>query len=242
MARAVRANTPAVADMTAKKRVARRIFTVLTQEYPDAHCELNFDNPLQLLVATMLSAQCTDRRVNLVTPALFKRYPNASSFAGASQSDVEELIRSTGFFRMKAANIIRMAQDLCEHHDGKVPSSLEHLVQLPGVGRKTANVVLGNAFDIPGLTVDTHFGRLARRFGWTTQSDPEKIEADVAQLFPAKDWTHLSHRLIWHGRRVCHARKPACGACPLARLCPAFGAGPTDPEQAAKLLGSVSSA
>ncbi|NBO46096.1 MAG: endonuclease III [Actinobacteria bacterium] len=242
MPRAARPKAIDGADMAAKRRAARRIFAVLTQEYPDAHCELDFENPLQLLVATMLSAQCTDRRVNLVTPGLFARYPEAADFASASQSDVEDFIRSTGFFRMKAANIIAMAQVLCEKHGGDVPASLEALTALPGVGRKTANVVLGNAFDVPGLTVDTHFGRLVRRFGWTTQSDPEKVEAEVAQLIPKKDWTHLSHRLIWHGRRVCHARKPACGACPIARLCPAFGTGPTDPEQAARLLGSVSSA
>lgn len=242
MPQAARPTASADADVAARKRAARRIFAVLTQEYPDAHCELNFDNPLQLLVATMLSAQCTDRRVNLVTPELFSRYPDAMDFASARQSDVEELIRSTGFFRMKAANIIAMAQVLCEKHGGEVPTTLEALTALPGVGRKTANVVLGNAFDVPGLTVDTHFGRLARRFGWTTQSDPEKVEAEVAKLIPPKDWTHLSHRLIWHGRRVCHARKPACGACPVARMCPAFGTGPTDPGQAAQLLGSASSA
>lgn len=230
------------ADAAARRRAARRVFTVLSREYPDAHCELDFENPLQLLVATMLSAQCTDRRVNLVTPALFNRYPDAAALAGARQPELEDLIRSTGFFRNKAANIIAMAQVLCAEHGGAVPAVLDDLVMLPGVGRKTANVVLGNAFDVPGLTVDTHFGRLARRFGWTSNTDPVKVEADVAELFPRKDWTHLSHRLIWHGRRVCHARKPACGACPLAKLCPSFGCGPTDPIEAARLLGSVSSA
>lgn len=230
------------ADAAARRRAARRVFTVLSREYPDAHCELDFENPLQLLVATMLSAQCTDRRVNLVTPALFNRYPDAAALAGARQPELEDLIRSTGFFRNKAANIISMAQELCAEHGGAVPAVLDDLVMLPGVGRKTANVVLGNAFDVPGLTVDTHFGRLARRFGWTSNTDPVKVEADVAELFPRKDWTHLSHRLIWHGRRVCHARKPACGACPLAKLCPSFGCGPTDPIEAARLLGSVSSA
>jgi len=230
------------AELSAKKRAARRIFTVLTREYPDAHCELNFENPLQLLVATMLSAQCTDRRVNLVTPSLFARYPDAAAYAGAAQADVEDFIRSTGFFRAKATNIIGMARVLCERHGGEVPASIDALVALPGVGRKTANVVLGNAFDVPGLTVDTHFGRLVRRFGWTEQTDPEKVESEIAVLVPKRDWTHLSHRLIWHGRRVCHSRKPACGACPLARMCPSFGIGPTDRAEATRLLGSVSSA
>lgn len=233
---------PATADERARRRNARRILTVLSREYPDAHCELNFANPLQLLVATMLSAQCTDRRVNQVTPALFARYRDAAALANARQADLEEIIRSTGFFRAKAANIIAMAQMLVAQHDGHVPPQLDALVALPGVGRKTANVVLGNAFEIPGLTVDTHFGRLVRRFGWTKENDPVKVEFAIAALFPAKDWTDLSHRLIWHGRRCCHARKPACGACVLASLCPAFGTGPTDPSQAQRLLGSVSSA
>lgn len=236
------AATPDVADAAAMRRSARRILTVLSREYPDAHCELDFDNPLQLLVATMLSAQCTDRRVNQVTPALFARYPDAASFATARQADVEDVIRSTGFFRSKAGNIIAMAQVLVSEHSGQVPNNLDALVRLPGVGRKTANVVLGNAFDVPGLTVDTHFGRLVRRFGWTTETDPVKVEFAVASLFPPKAWTDLSHRLIWHGRRCCHARKPACGACPLAKLCPSFGTGPTDPVVATALLASVSSA
>lgn len=220
----------------------RQIFTILAKEYPDAHCELDFKSPLQLLVATMLSAQCTDRRVNMVTPALFARYRDAAAYASGKQSELEELIRSTGFFRNKATSIIAMAQQLCEHHGGEVPATLEELVVLPGVGRKTANVVLGNAFDVPGLTVDTHFGRLVRRFGWTTQTDPVKVEREIAGMFPPKQWNDLSHRLIWHGRRCCHSRKPACGACPLAKLCPSFGEGPTDPAVAEKLLGSVSSA
>lgn len=225
-----------------QKRSAKRVFAVLSRDYPDAHCELNFENPLQLLVATMLSAQCTDRRVNLVTPELFRRYPDAAALAAASPIELEGVIRSTGFFRTKAANIIAMAHVLYADYEGDVPASLDALVALPGVGRKTANVVLGNAFDIPGLTVDTHFGRLVRRFGWTNETDPVKVESDIAMLFPSKDWTELSHRLIWHGRRVCHARKPACGVCPLAKLCPSFGVGPTDPDVAARLLGSVSSA
>lgn len=236
------AGTVAATDAAARRRAARRVLAVLAKEYPDAHCELDFADPLQLLVATMLSAQCTDRRVNQVTPALFRRYPDAAAYAAADQRDVEALIRSTGFFRSKAANIIAMAQVLCAQHDGEVPNRLNDLVALPGVGRKTANVVLGNAFGMAGLTVDTHFGRLVRRFGWTDETDPVKVEFAVAELFAPKDWTDLSHRLIWHGRRCCHARKPACGACPLARLCPSFGTGPTDPAAAAALLGSVSSA
>jgi len=229
-------------DEASLRKAARRILTVLSREYPDAHCELDFANPLQLLVATMLSAQCTDRRVNQVTPMLFERYRDAAALAAARQGDVEDIIRSTGFFRSKAANIIAMAQVLVSQHGGEVPDDLDSLVALPGVGRKTAHVVLGNAFDIPGLTVDTHFGRLVRRFGWTAETDPVKVEFAIAKLFPAKDWTDLSHRLIWHGRRCCHARKPACGACPLASLCPSFGAGPTDPTEARRLLASVSSA
>ncbi|MEY5145382.1 MAG: hypothetical protein RL745_751 [Actinomycetota bacterium] len=229
------------ADAGARRR-AQTIYRRLQREYPDAHCELDFSSPLQLLVATMLSAQCTDKRVNMVTPALFRRYPTAGAFAGAKQSELEDSIRSTGFFRTKATNIIAMAQTLCEEFGGEVPADLDALVQLPGVGRKTANVVLGNAFAIPGLTVDTHFGRLVRRFGWTNQVDPVKVEREVAQLIPQSEWTNLSHQLIWHGRRCCHARKPACGACVLADVCPAFGTGPTDPAQARALLKSTSSA
>lgn len=215
---------------------ARKINRILARAYPEAHCELDFGNPLELLVATVLSAQCTDKRVNMVTPALFRRYPSAEAFASAERAELEALIASTGFFRSKANSIIGLAQRLCHEYGGEVPADLDALVSLPGVGRKTANVVLGNAFDVPGLTVDTHFGRLARRFGWTRHEDPVKVEADVAALIPRKDWTVLSHRLIWHGRRICHARKPACGACPLAALCPAFGEGETDPAKAAKLV------
>lgn len=204
----------------ARKWRARRMNRILAEEYPGARCELDFTNPLQLLIATVLSAQCTDKRVNQVTPALFSAYPTARDYAGARQEDVEALIRSTGFFRAKAANIIGIGQALVERFDGSVPRTLEELVTLPGVGRKTANVVLGNAFGVPGLTVDTHFGRLARRFGWTSEQDPVKVEAAVAELIPRTEWTVLSHRLIWHGRRVCHARKPACADCVLAHLCP----------------------
>ena len=204
--------------------------------YPDVHTELNFSTPLELLVATILSAQTTDKRVNLVTPTLFARYPTAADYAGADRDELEKIIQSTGFYRNKANSLIGLGQALCERFGGEVPAKLKDLVTLPGVGRKTANVVLGNAFGIPGITVDTHFGRLARRFGWTTDTDPVKVEAEVATLIPRRDWTDLSQRMIWHGRRICHSRLPACGACGLARLCPAYGLGPTDPEIAAKLV------
>jgi endonuclease-3 len=220
-------------------RRARKINRELGELYPDARCELDFTSPLELLVATILSAQCTDKRVNMVTPRLFAKYPDAAAYAGADRAELEELIRSTGFFRAKANSIMGLGQQLCDRFDGQVPGRLDDLVTLPGVGRKTANVVLGNAFDVPGITVDTHFGRLARRFGWTTETDPDKVEADVGALFPPKDWTMLSHHLIWHGRRRCHARKPACGACPIARLCPSYGEGPTDPVSAARLVKDV---
>ncbi|HEV7206753.1 MAG TPA: endonuclease III [Jatrophihabitans sp.] len=220
-------------------RRARRINRELADLYPDAHCELDFTTPLELSVATILSAQCTDKRVNEVTPALFRRYPTAADYAGADRAEVEELIRPTGFFRNKTTSVIKLGQALVENFDGEVPRTLKELVTLPGFGRKTANVVLGNAFDVPGLTVDTHFGRLVRRWGWTTETDPVKVEAVVAELIPKKEWTMFSHRAIWHGRRMCHSRKPACGACPIARLCPAFGEGPTDPVVAAKLVKSV---
>lgn len=212
------------------------MYRELVRLYPDAHCELDFAGPLQLLVATVLSAQTTDKRVNAVTPRLFERYPGAEDLAGADPAEVEQILRPTGFYRAKAANVIRLAQALCERHGGEVPADPEALVRLPGVGRKTANVVLGNAFGVPGITVDTHFGRLARRFGWTARTDPVRAEHEVGALFERKDWTMLSHRVIWHGRRVCHARKPACGACGLARMCPAFGEGPTDPDAARALL------
>jgi endonuclease-3 len=223
------------ADLVAR---ARKINRLLANLYPNAHCELDFRNPLELIVATVLSAQCTDKRVNLVTPKLFARYRTAADYAGADPDELEEIIKSTGFFRAKARNIIALGRRVAEQYGGKVPPKLDELVTLPGVGRKTANVVLGNAFNIPGLTVDTHFGRLARRFGWTTEEDPVKVESAVAKLIPEKEWTDLSHRLIWHGRRICNSRKPACGACPLAKLCPAFGEGETDPIKAAKLVKS----
>jgi endonuclease-3 len=220
-------------------RRARRINRELADLYPDAHCELDFTSPLELSVATILSAQCTDKRVNEVTPALFARYPNAVAYAGADRADVEALIKSTGFFRNKSTSIIKLGQQLVERFDGEVPHTLAELTTLPGFGRKTANVVLGNAFGVPGLTVDTHFGRLVRRWKWTAETDPVKVEFAVAELIPKKEWTDFSHRAIWHGRRICHSRKPACGACPIARLCPSFGEGPTDPEVAQKLVKSV---
>ncbi|SEL50622.1 endonuclease III [Nonomuraea pusilla] len=219
-------------------RRARKMNRILAETYPDAHCELDFRNPLELLVATILSAQCTDKRVNMVTPVLFSKYPAVEDYAAADRSEMEEIIRSTGFFRAKTNNIIGMAQAVCERHGGEVPGRLKDLVALPGVGRKTANVVLGNAFGVPGLTVDTHFQRLVRRFGWTEETDPVKIEHAVAELLPKSEWTIFSHRVIWHGRRICHARRPACGVCPLAALCPSFGTGPTGAEEAAKLVRS----
>ena len=228
--------TVASESRTALVRRARRINRELIELYPDVHTELNFSSPLELIVATILSAQTTDIRVNLVTPALFARYPTAADYAAADRAEMEKMIQSTGFFRAKTNSLIGLGQALCERFGGEVPNRLADLVTLPGVGRKTANVVLGNAFGIPGITVDTHFGRLARRFGWTTSTDPVKVEAEVGSLFPRKDWTDLSQRLIWHGRRVCHSRRPACGACGLARLCPSYGEGPTDPEVAAKLV------
>jgi endonuclease-3 len=219
-------------------RRARRINRELGELYPTAHCELDFRNPLELTVATILSAQCTDKRVNEVTPALFAKYPTAAEYAAADRADVEQMIKPTGFFRNKTTSIIKLGQALLERYDGEVPNRLDDLVKLPGIGRKTANVILGNAFDIPGLTVDTHFGRLVRRWQWTTETDPVKVEFIVADLIPKKEWTAFSNRAIWHGRRVCHSRKAACGACAIARLCPSFGIGPTDPSEAAKLVKS----
>jgi endonuclease-3 len=211
--------------ITAEASSARSIYRILTKEYPDARCELDFNSPLELLIATVLSAQCTDIRVNAVTPVLFNRFPTLETLAAAKLSEVEEIIYSTGFFRSKAKNIKELANRILNDFGGEVPNDLAQLVTLPGVGRKTANVVLGNAFGIPGLTVDTHFGRLSRRFGWSDQTDPVKVEKDVAELIPEKEWTLLSHKLIWHGRRICHSRKPECGICPLAKLCPSAGIG-----------------
>jgi endonuclease III len=217
-------------------RRARQINRELARMYPDAHIELNFTSPLELLVATILSAQTTDRGVNAVTRVLFARYRTAADYAAADLAELEQLIKPTGFFRVKAKTLIALGEELCDRFGGEVPDSLDQLVTLPGVGRKTASVVLGDAFGKPAITVDTHFARLARRFGWTAQTDPDKIEQDVAALLPQQEWTAASHRLIWHGRRVCHARRPACGACGIARLCPSFGEGPTDAETARKLV------
>jgi endonuclease-3 len=221
---------------TALVRRARRINRELALLYPDAHTELNFTSPLELLVATVLSAQSTDKQVNLVTPVLFARYRSAADYAAADRAEMEKIIQSTGFFRAKTNSLIGLGQALCDRYAGEVPGRLADLVTVPGVGRKTANVVLGNAFGVPGITVDTHFSRLARRFGWTEQTDPVKIEQEVGALIPRSEWTILSHRLIWHGRRVCHARKPACGACGIARLCPSYGIGPTDEKTARALV------
>jgi endonuclease-3 len=208
----------------------------LAEAFPDAYCELDFTTPLELTVATILSAQCTDKRVNVTTPALFARFRRAADYAGANRAELEELIRPTGFYRNKANSLIRLGAELVERFDGEVPATLDQLVTLPGVGRKTANVILGNAFGTPGITVDTHFGRLVRRWRWTEQTDPVKVDHAVGELVERRDWTLLSHRVIFHGRRVCHARKPACGVCVLARDCPSYGAGPTDPLLAAPLV------
>lgn len=220
-------------------RRARKVNRVLAETYPDAGCELDFRTPFELLIATVLSAQTTDRRVNAITPALFAAYPDARAMAAADRAALEELIRPTGFFRAKTESLLRLSADLVERYDGEVPGRLKDLVTLHGVGRKTANVVLGNAFDVPGLTVDTHFARLVRRLQWVPDEivkDAVKTEHAVAAIFPPKDWTMLSHRLIWHGRRCCHAKKPACGACPIAHWCPSYGTGPIDPAEAAALI------
>lgn len=217
-------------------RRARRMNRTLAKAFPHVYCELDFTNPLELTVATILSAQSTDKRVNLTTPALFAKYRTAADYAGADRAELEELIRPTGFYRNKTTALIGLGQALVERFDGEVPATLDELVTLPGIGRKTANVVLGNAFDIPGITVDTHFGRLVRRWRWTAEEDPVKVEKAVGELIERKEWTLLSHRVIFHGRRVCHARRPACGVCVLASDCPSFGAGPTDPLVAAPLV------
>ena len=221
---------------TSLVRRARKVDRVLAETYPDARCELDFDDPFQLLVVTVLSAQTTDRRVNAVRPHLFAAYPDPAAMAAAPREHLEQLLGPLGFFRAKTEAVLKLSAALVERYDGQVPPRLDDLVTLPGVGRKTANVVLGNAFDVPGITVDTHFGRLVRRLGWTEQTDPVKVEHEIGALFHKRDWTMLSHHLIWHGRRRCHAKKPACGACPVARWCPSYGIGETDPDKAAKLL------
>jgi endonuclease-3 len=230
------APTPYDKSRTALVRRARLINRTLAETYPDAHIELDFTTPLELLVATILSAQSTDKRVNTVTPLVFARYPDAAAYAAADRAEMEQLIMPTGFFRAKTDSLIKLGAALTERFGGEVPATLAELVTLPGVGRKSANVVLGNAFGVPGITVDTHVGRLSRRFGWTRETDPEKVEPEVAALFPPKDWADLCQRVIWHGRRRCHARNPACGACPVARWCPSYGEGETDPKKAAKLV------
>ncbi|WP_105970981.1 endonuclease III [Streptomyces geranii] len=228
--------TPPTESHTALVRRARRIDRELAEIYPYAHPELDFENSFQLLVATVLSAQTTDLRVNQTTPALFAKYPTPEDLAVANPEEVEEILRPTGFFRAKTRSVIGLSKALSEEFGGEVPGRLEDLVKLPGVGRKTAFVVLGNYFGRPGITVDTHFQRLVHRWRWTAEKDPDKIEAAIGGLFPKADWTMLSHHVIFHGRRICHARKPACGACPIAPLCPAYGEGETDPEKAKKLL------
>ena len=215
---------------------ARAIYRGLTKKYPDVRCELDFETPFQLLCATVLSAQCTDKRVNMVTPKLFNKFGTPKKMAGADLFVIEDLIRSTGFFRGKAQSLKSLSMKIMDDYGGQVPADLNELVKLRGVGRKTANVVLGHAFDIPGITVDTHFGRLSRRFGWSKSMDPVKVEHEVGKLIPQKEWTNLSQRMIWHGRRICHSRKPACGACPLAKLCPSFGIGEVDKVKAMALV------
>jgi endonuclease-3 len=218
------------------KRRARKMAKLLAETHPDAHTELDFATPLELAVATILSAQSTDKKINEVTPAVFRKYLTAADYAAADRAEMEEILRPTGFFRAKTDSLIKLGQALVERFDGAVPAKLTDLVTLPGIGRKTANVILGNAFGIPGITVDTHFRRLVNRFGWVHEEDPVKIEFLVADLIEKREWTMLSHRVIFHGRRVCHARKPACGACSLAAMCPSYGTGPTEAAAAAKLL------
>src|SRR6476646_5706376 len=214
-------------------RRARRMNRALAQAFPHVYCELDFTNPLELTVATILSAQSTDKGVNLTTPALFEKYRTAKDYAQADRTELEEMVRPTGFYRNKANSLIRLGQELVERFGGEVPSTMAELVTLPGVGRKTANVILGNAFGIPGITVDTHFGRLVRRWRWTELEDPVKVEHAVGELIERSEWSLGSHRVIFHGRRVCHARKPACGVCVLAKDYPPSGTGPTDPLIAA---------
>jgi endonuclease-3 len=208
----------------AKRDRTRKIIEGLQATYPDAHCELNHANPLELLIATILSAQCTDKRVNLVTPQLFKRYPTAAAYASAPAAELEEAIKSTGFFRNKTKSIKAACQALVEKHGGQVPRTMEELRELGGVGRKTANVVLGNAFNVNcGVVVDTHVARLSSRLGFTSEESPEKIEEVLMQLVPQDQWTLFSHLLIWHGRRRCFARKPDCPNCEIKHLCPRIG-------------------
>lgn len=226
----------AVPSRTALVRRARRINRELARLYPDARIELNFTSALELLAAAILSARSTERNTNEVTRVLFAQYPTAAGYAAAQPAELEKLIQTTGYYRAKARTLIALGGALCDRFGGEVPDTLDAMVTLPGVGRKTANMVLGGAFGVPGIVVDTHVARLARRFGWTAQTGPDKIERDVAALLPRSEWTAASNRMTWHGRRVCHARKPACGACGVARWCPSFGIGPTDPATARKLV------
>ena len=223
-------------DLVEKRAKARAIYRLLTKHYPNVHCELDFQTPFQLLVATVLSAQCTDKRVNQVTPTLFGKFGTPRQMAMANSSDLEAIIHPLGFFRSKSQNIKALSERLVTEYNSEVPNQLEELVTLAGVGRKTANVVLGHAFGIPGITVDTHFGRLSRRFGWSAWQDPVKVEHEVGALIKQSEWTNLSQRMIWHGRRICHSRKPACGACPLTALCPSFGIGEVDKMKALRLV------
>jgi endonuclease-3 len=218
------------------RKGAKAVYRILTKTYTNIRCELDFTNPLELVIATVLSAQCTDKRVNTITPALFRRYKKPKDYARADLHEIENLIHSSGFYHAKARHIKGLSIKILEDFDGEVPRTLEELITLPGVGRKTANVVLGHAFDTPGITVDTHFGRLSRRFGWTDEKDPVKVEMVVQQLIPQAEWTNLSQRMIWHGRRICHSRKPACGACPVAKICPSVGIGEMDKEKAMSLI------
>lgn len=218
------------------RKSARAIYRILTKTYPEVRCELDFKNPLELTVAVVLSAQCTDKRINALTPALFKKYKKAKDYARAPLAEIEEFIYSAGFYHAKARHLKGLGTKLVEDYNGEIPATIEELVTLPGVGRKTANVVLGHAFGIPGITVDTHFGRLSRRFGWTTSNDPVKVEHEVGALIAQAEWTNLSQRMIWHGRRICHSRKPACGACPVAKICPSNGMGETDKVKAQLLV------
>ena len=230
MKKVARKNTNPAAKHPSKRKKKRgaelkahalEILVRLKKEYPDAHCELDFETPLQLLIATILSAQCTDKRVNMVTPALFRKYPDAESLSAADTAELEELIKSTGFFRNKTKSLLGMSAAVAERHQSNVPSTMEDLVNLPGVGRKTANVVLGNAYNInEGIVVDTHVGRLAVRLGLTNETDPVKVEHALMPLIPRDDWTLIAHLLIFHGRRVCIARTPRCESCVLADVCP----------------------
>ena len=208
----------------AKAARLKKIIAALRKTYPDAHCELNYSNPLELLIATILSAQCTDKRVNIVTAELFKKYRTAADYANAKPAELEQAIKTTGFFRNKTKSIQACCRKLVEKHNGEVPKTMEELTQLGGVGRKTANVVLGNAFGInEGVVVDTHVTRLSHRLGLTRQKDPEKIEQELMKLVPQKQWTMFSHWLIWHGRRRCYARNPDCPNCEIKKLCPSAG-------------------